>query len=306
MTDGTVVGLKPWLPPPLSRMQWWTEPVPAQRLAALRIGVGLVLLLDVLATYLPRAADFFGPEGLSAQGTLVGTAAWPDWHRVLLDQVTTFETWRLLLWAWAAAACLLTLGLLPRVAAAAAWFLSISLTSIYPAMHNSGDQVRSILLLYLALSPCGAVWSVTALWKGRRNGPVLIYPWPLRLLLIQMALIYFTNGLFKLQGPQWPTGQALGLVLGDAAWTRWSFADWPMPGWLLQAMTWVVLAWELAFPFCLCMPRLRVPLLCMGVAFHVGTGLTMRLGPFPLYMLCLYLPLLPWERLANRFLTAKT
>jgi hypothetical protein len=34
----------------------------------------------------------------------------------------------------------------------------------------------------------------------------------------------------------------------------------------------------------------------LGVLFHLGTGLVLKLGPFPLYMLCFYLPLLPWER----------
>jgi hypothetical protein len=33
------------------------------------------------------------------------------------------------------------------------------------------------------------------------------------------------------------------------------------------------------------------------VAFHLGIGLFIELWVFPLYMLCLYLPLLPWERL---------
>ena len=44
--------------------------------------------------------------------------------------------------------------------------------------------------------------------------------------------------------------------------------------------------------------RTRLAALLMGVAFHVGIGLTMELGVFAPYMLCLYVPLLPWERLA--------
>jgi len=66
-----------------------------------------------------------------------------------------------------------------------------------------------------------------------------------------------------------------------------------MPDWLMRPLTWIVLVWELGFPFFLFMPALRLPVLGLGVAFHLGTGLTMRLGPFPLYMLCLYLPLIP-------------
>ena len=33
------VGVDPWLPWPLSAWRWWTEPVAAERLAALRIGL---------------------------------------------------------------------------------------------------------------------------------------------------------------------------------------------------------------------------------------------------------------------------
>jgi uncharacterized membrane protein YphA (DoxX/SURF4 family) len=302
MSAATVVGLKPWLPPPLARSPWWTEPVPAERQAALRVGVGAVLLLDVLGTYLPRATDFFGPGSLTAPGTFTGHVRPLEWHRVLMDHIQTPGGWVLLLWLWALSALFLMLGILPRGAATVAWFFSISLTCLNPTLHNSGDQVRNILLFYLMLCPCGAVWSVRAWWRrrgGGHAGPVFVYPWALRLLFVQLVVIYFMNGLFKLRGDHWRDGMALASVLHDAGWTRWSFAGWPMPGPVLQAVTYVVLAWELLFPLLVLIPWLRKPALWMGVLFHVGTGVTMRLGPFPLYMLCLYLPLLPWERWAR-------
>ena len=295
MSEATVVGVQPWLPSPLSRSPWWTEPVRAERLAALRMGVGLVLLLDILGTYLPRMNDFFGPASLTPPDSFAGQVPSWQWHRVWFDQVPSVAGWYGILGVWATAAMLLTLGLFPQLAAGLAWFISISLTALNPALHNSGDQVRNILLFYLMLTPCGATGRLRLRRSTIRSTPIMVHPWALRLLLIQMALIYFMNGLFKLRGSHWHTGQALGLVLGDCAWTRWSFAGWPLPGWLLQAMTWLVLLWELAFPFCLFLPRVRRPALWLGVAFHVGTGLTMRLGPFPLYMLCLYMPLVPWE-----------
>ncbi len=298
MPPSNVVGLKPWLPSFLARSPWWTEPIAAQRLASLRIGVGLTLLLDVLGTYLPRASDFFGAGSLSAPGTFTTDASPLVWHRQLLERIQSPEGWRIVLLIWALSALLLCLGLLTRLAVIVAWFISITVTHINPFLHNSGDQVRNILLLYLIVTPCAAVWSLPAWWK-RRAGPrlqVLTYPWAVRLLLIQLAAIYFMNGLYKLRGPHWHGGAALSYVLGDVSWTRWSFASWPMPEWLLVTATWVVLVWELGFPLFVFMPALRGPALWLGVAFHLGTGLTMRLGPFPLYVLCLYLPLVPWER----------
>jgi hypothetical protein len=296
MNHCRVVGMQPWLPPPLSHSPWWTLPVPAERLAALRIGVAIVLFLDVLGTYLPRTSDFFGADSLTAPGTYTEHVAATERHRVLLDSIESAAAWQGLLIVWAAAAVCLGLGVLPRLAAAVAWFLSISITRLNPDMHNSGDQVRNILLFFLMLSPCGAIWTLST-WRQRpaNTEAVLIHPWPLRLLLLQLVAIYFMNGVYKLRGEHWQDGTALAQALGDSGWTRWSFADWPRPAWLLQFMSWTVLAWELGFPLCMWIPRLRVPALVFGVLFHVGTGITMRLGPFPLYMLCLYLPLLPWE-----------
>jgi hypothetical protein len=40
--------------------------------------------------------------------------------------------------------------------------------------------------------------------------------------------------------------------------------------------------------------------LVFGVFFHIGIGLSMELGFFAPYVLCLYIPLLPAERLSKR------
>jgi hypothetical protein len=68
-----VVGVVPWLPWPLSAWRWWTEPVRAERLAALRIGLAACLLLDILFTYLPGGDSYFGQDSL-------GNAALFDWR----------------------------------------------------------------------------------------------------------------------------------------------------------------------------------------------------------------------------------
>ena len=42
------------------------------------------------------------------------------------------------------------------------------------------------------------------------------------------------------------------------------------------------------------------PALILGILFHLGTGVLLQIGAFPLYMICLYLPLAPWERWVGR------
>src|SRR5919202_6457019 len=104
-----LIGLNPWLPWPLSRSAWWTEPVRAERLAALRIGVAAVLLLDVLGTYLPRLHDFFGPDSLGSPEVFAGGRGFLRWS--VLRGVHDPALIQGALMAWAAAAVLLLLGL---------------------------------------------------------------------------------------------------------------------------------------------------------------------------------------------------
>jgi hypothetical protein len=282
-----VLGLRPWLPWPLRRWRWWTEPVPAQRLAALRIGLAAVLLLDLAWTYFP-AAELFAdhPRPLS-------------WQWSLLSGVEEPAAVRAALAVWVLAAVSLLAGAATRLGAAVAWLLSTSFAALNPDLLNAGDVVRGIVLLYLMLSPCGAAWSVDAWWRHRRHpdqGAVQVYPWPLRLLFVQMVLIYFCNGLYKLFGPDWWSGRALYYVLGDVTLTRFSYEAAPIPFWLTRLLTWAVLAWEVSFPLLLCWRPSRLVALGFGVLFHLSLAVSMELGCFTLYMLCLYLPLVPWER----------
>ncbi len=145
------------------------------------------------------------------------------------------------------------------------------------------------------LCPCGAVWSIDSL-LARRRGPVFVSPWALRLLFVQMTLIYFMNGIYKLAGVEWRDGTSLYYVLCDLTLTRFSYAQIALPLWLTQIMSWSVMVWEVGFPLWVALPWTRTPALCFGAAFHLGIMLTMELGGFGPYMLTLYLPLLPWER----------
>ena len=169
-------------------------------------------------------------------------------------------------------------------------------------IDNAGDTIRGITLFYLMLCPSGAAWSVDRIIQRRRLGttfPAYVWPWGLRLLFIQLVLIYFMNGLYKVTGTNWLAGDSLYYVLCDLTLTRFSFAQLPIPFVVTQVSTWLVLAWELSFPLLVLFRRTRWLALAIGVAFHLGIFATMELGGFVPYVLCLYLPLLPWERWAD-------
>jgi hypothetical protein len=300
MNDRPVVGLEPWLPWPLRGWSWWTEPIRAEGLAALRIGLAAVLLADVLGIYWPRLHDLFGPDSLGSPETFCRDQASFPWSAACqLDQGGLLPSAAV---AWTVAAVLLLIGWWTRVSAGVAWASSLVFYHFNPYIHNAGDTIRTIILFYLMISPCNAVWSLDS-WRrprGRKERPVFVYPWAARLLFVQMVLVYFFNGVFKLLGPEWRAGNSLHYVLADLSLARWSYAQLPLPFVVTKLLTWVVLAWELAFPLLIMDRRIRGIALMLGVLFHLGIGLSLELGAFAPYMLCLYLPLIPWEKLGAR------
>jgi hypothetical protein len=147
----------------------------------------------------------------------------------------------------------------------------------------------------------------------------------LRLLLIQMAFIYCVNGLYKWLGKEWREGTSLYYVLNDPTLSRWSYAQVPIPLGITQVLSTSVLVWEVSFPLFLLIPWVMAGILLMrplrskasvvairvlrilralallfGVGFHLGIWASMELGFFGPYMICLYAPLVPWERWFGR------
>jgi hypothetical protein len=170
--------------------------VPAERLAALRIGLAAVLLLDVLFSYWPHRHDFFGRESLGDPVLFSWRIRWnsevvaEDLHDLPEDivehdpfQQTLAQRWRWSLLkevedptvihaamlAWIAGIVCLLFGLCTRSAAVIVWVLSTSFATINNAIDNAGDEIRYIMLFYLMVCPAGAVWSIDA-WLGRRFG----------------------------------------------------------------------------------------------------------------------------------------
>lgn len=296
----TILGIAPALPPPLRNWRWLTVPVAAERAAALRIAVGAVLLFDVLVLYLPNLQTYYGAGGYGDPAVSAPVFAPPSWRWSLLRALPA--TWgpQVLLGVWAVSALALLLGYRPRLAALAAWMVAVSFANSNIAMHNGGDQLKLILLFMLCFLPSDGRWAIRRHPAARNaNGPVLIHPWPLRLLMIQLTLMYFMNGYYKALGPAWRDGSVMYYVANNPSWAHFSPDYLPLPDEALRILAWVTLIWELFFPLLVLMPVTRKVTLWIGVLFHIGTLVHLEVGLFPLYALCYYVPLIPFQSRAR-------
>src|SRR5438034_2018588 len=76
-----IVGTRPWLPWPFAGWPWWTAPVRAERLAAVRIGLALCVLFDVATSYAPHTLLYFASDWLGSPQVL-DAYGWADSPRL--------------------------------------------------------------------------------------------------------------------------------------------------------------------------------------------------------------------------------
>jgi hypothetical protein len=291
-----VLGLAPALPRPLCDWRWLTVPVPAERAAALRIAVGAVLLFDILVLFLPDLRVLYGPGGFGDQSHFDGIFAAPSWRWSFVRALPPSWGPQVLLGIWAAAATALLAGYRPRLAALVCWLGAVSFSQANLYLHNGGDQLKLIVLFMLVFLPTDGRWAVRRHPDARGPGPVLVHPWPIRLLTVQLAVMYFMNGYYKSLGPAWRDGSVMYYVAHNPSWAHFSPDYLPFPDGALQVLTWATLVWELLFPVLISLPLTRAATLWIGVLFHLGTLVHLEVGLFPLFALCYYVPFVPWER----------
>ena len=293
------VGIQPRLPGILNRWGWFLRPVPAERLAALRIAVAVAALLDIGIGILPQFATYYSADGLG------GADAYPWRFRAghhywsLLRVLPASWGPTALVAVWSVAAVALLVGYRPLVCGLVCWVCAVSFWNINPGLCNGGDQIRNALFLAVAVGRSGAVWGVQSV-RSSTARPVLVPGWPLKVLLVQLSCVYVFSGVYKLLSPGWQTGYVMYFVNHDLEWCLTPNLSPYLPAFVHRLSAWVAVAWELGFPLLIAFRRTRAIALWLGVVFHVLTLFTLEVGHFALYSLAFYVMFVPWEKVPVR------
>ena len=159
--------------------------------------------------------------------------------------------------------------------------------------------ISTHLLLILALSEAGSIWSVDAWLANRRRNfdplkPRFEYPrsaaWPRRLMQFHIACVYFGAGITKIHTPTFFTGDQLQYWMLTHLNYQHRLGEF-LSGYpiLLVAFGYITVVWELMFIFCAWKSSYRNFILPIGVLFHFMTTLTLGLLMFPMVCYCTYL-----------------
>jgi vitamin K-dependent gamma-carboxylase-like protein len=270
--------------------KFWFELQPAYSLGLVRIAFG-VLAIGWTMSLLPDLSALFGPHGIEPRQP--GDPF--SWGVFAL-----FTSDRALLVGWAVlllSSLALTIGWHSRLAALAVFVLIMSFQHRDPWVWNSGDVAVRIEALILALSPCGAALSLDqartagTFWSAQQRPR-----WAIRLLQLQMSLIYLASALSKINGSTWPQGTAVSYALRLPDLVLLSPPHWITDNALLMnAATWGTVAVELSIAFLVWNNRLRPWVLAVGVVMHTIIMITIAAGFFSVAMFVLYLAFIPPE-----------
>ncbi|MEA2299390.1 MAG: hypothetical protein QOF77_2326 [Solirubrobacteraceae bacterium] len=280
---------------------FWFDPVATSSLALVRIAFG-VLVFAWTVSLTPDLSAFFTGGGL-LPGQIQGPAVWgvlglsgSGWAVVAVYA------------ALLAGSLALAAGWWTRLAAAVVFVGLLSLERRDPWVFNGGDGLLRLVAFYLMLAPAGAALSL----DRRRRHPQDFWafparaPWALRLMQIQLSVVYLAGVWDKVQGASWNNGTAVSYALRVT-----DIAGLPTPAFLshspavVNLLTFGTLATELALGILVWSRRARPWVLLVGVALHLSIGWAIRVGFFGLTMFVLYVSFLDPDWAAAKILALR-
>lgn len=257
--------------------------------AGLRIGYSVLLLINLMV-WAPDVRLWFGETGLlpyEASRAVVDPDTWTLFS--VLPHTDTTARWCFQILVLQTV--LLGVGVGSRFQAICVFMWLASFNHRNALIFDGEDTLFRLLAFLLALTPCGCRWSFDAYWTERRKGALPTVTsadaWGVRLIQLQMTLIYVSTAWEKLNGNAWIDGTALYFAsrLNDL-WGRG-----PVPHGLffdltsIKYMTWLVLLVEIWIPIGLWLKESRRWTIGLAIALHLGIEYSMHLFLFEWLMI---------------------
>jgi predicted DCC family thiol-disulfide oxidoreductase YuxK len=187
----------------------------------------------------------------------------------------------------------------------------ISYDNRNPFLTYGVHAILACLLLIMCFAPIGRALSldrVREVWTAKRKKldaypPAFTSPWAFactRLMQIQMAVLFFFSGAYKLRGDEWWTG--------DAVWRVFAFEEYynsfildllASQYWLVNVATYGTVLIELAYPFLIWQRRTRPYMLVAAIFLHLEFAFLMNLYFFSFVMIMGHMSFLRWSWLAR-------
>ena len=269
--------------------RFWFTPESTAPLAVFRIGVGALSFVWALAL-IPDLRTFFSSDGITPRAPEPVLGWWSP-----LGTITGYGAAVAVLIALIVASVCLLAGYRTRIASAVVFVAVLSFERRTPSIFCSADGLLRNLTFLLMLAPAGASLSADRL----RTAPGRFWafparaPWVLRIVQIQISVIYLSAVWLKLHGPDWRDGTAVSYAMRLEDFQRFAPPDALSHSLLFSTVVsyWTI-AVELMIAVLVWNRAARPVVLLLGVGLHLGLGASLRIGFFTETMLVAYLAFL--------------
>jgi hypothetical protein len=262
--------------------------------------------------------------GLKARAWSVGQYRWSVWFHV-----TDPKTMRMVHTGILINMFLFAVGFCSRITGFITWAAMLSYIHRGQTSLFGMDTITNLVSLYLCIGPSGAAFSVDRLlqryWSAyraiRNNRPIPAFSPPapsvsanlaIRLMQVNLCLIYGVSGMSKLLGPLWWGGTAVWMTMANYEFSPMNSVFYmtllrflARHRWLWELVvtggTFFTLAFEISFPYLIWNSRLRSTMIFSAVVMHLGIALCMGLVTFSLMMLVMLLSMVPAETIRQAF-----
>ncbi len=182
------------------------------------------------------------------------------------------------------ALCLLLLGVVPRAAAVFAWSSHLLLTYAGGGLLYGMDYFAHIALSYCVIMPTGAALT---LWPKAHAEKSLAAGVTLKMLRLQLCMVYASSGIEKALGEQWWNGESIWRAVTLPVFSELDMSWLTQVPWLAAFIGWSVLLVEGTYPIFMTWRKTRSLWLMLVVGMHLGIGLSMGMWLFASIMIIL-------------------
>jgi hypothetical protein len=255
--------------------------VDTRALAALRIALGLILIVD-LVHRAGRLELFYTDAGVYPRSAYASTYSL---FTGLSLHALSGQLWfqQLLFVVAGLFALAFALGYRTRITGLVSFALLVSLQARNPALLNGGDRLLRVVLLVSLVAPLGERWSIDA-WRTRSPARETVASFGTAAVLAQPLAVFTTNAIQKHGGDHWFAGDALQIAMSNDAMTVYLGNVLADHAALLTVLNynWVALVSGSIVLLGLTVGRARALAALVYISAFAGMGATMAVGLFPL------------------------
>lgn len=268
--------------------EFFFAPKPTESIAIFRILWGSLLLIYFFFD-LGNIETIYGPHGILSLKTVSTQFQYP--HLNLFNLFgNSYDVTYTIFTIYGLAILGTILGFYTRASLLTLLCCMVSIHHRNIWVTSSSETLIRIMTILLLCSPCGHSFSIDSLlgrkypsFKKNRDWA----PWALRLMQIQLCVVYLCTVWQKLKGETWFDGTALYYA------TRYeSMKNFPLPIILenlaaLKLLTWGTLLIEIALGTLVWIKEFRKPIIIAGIGFHLGIEYVMSIPFFEWAMMFL-------------------